>query len=211
MLVHELMTRDVTTLRSDTPLLEAARTLLDRDVTAAPVVHENGQLVGVVSRRDLVVGREIPDPRAHLAPVHRGGEPPHVVGEVMTRLVLTILPEDDTAQAASVMQDNRLASLPVVDRHHRLVGMISVTDLLRAHSHSDDEIADALRERFAEYGDGDLPGDAVSVRDGVVTIEGSRDHLSAVIAETVAETTEGVVSVQRPRRGDSGVATVHQA
>ncbi len=206
MLVRELMTRDVTTLRCQTSLLEAARTLLDRDITAAPVVHDNGQLVGIVSRRDLVAGRQIPDPRAHLSPVRGEGVPPRLVEEVMTRSVLTIRPEEDTVEAATVMLDNRIASLPVVDDVQRLVGMISFTDLLRAHSHSDDEIAQALRERLAEYGDADLPLDAVSVRDGVVIIEDSHDHLRTVIAETVAETTEGVVSVRR-RHDNAGDPT----
>ncbi len=197
MLVRELMTRDVTTLGPHTPLLDAGRTLLDRDVTAAPVVHENGDLVGIVSRRDLVAGREVPDPRAHLARVRSGATPAQTVSQVMTCSVITIFPEEDTAQAASVMLDHRLASLPVVDHHRQVVGMISLTDLLRAHSHSDDEITDALRARLMEYGDGDRPRAEISVRDGVVTIQDTRDRLSALIAESVAETTQGVVAVHR--------------
>jgi CBS domain-containing protein len=92
------------------------------------------------------------------------------------------------------MIEHGVASLPVVD-DGRLVGMISVTDILRAHTHSDEEIADQLRQRFFDYGDSHSLGD-VTVNDGVVTITGSSDHLSEVIAEAVAETTEGVVGVR---------------
>jgi predicted transcriptional regulator len=196
MLVHELMTRDVTTVRPATPIVEAARRLLDGDITAAPVVYEDGRLVGIVSRRDLIGGRELPDPRAHLAPLRDAeGEPPHLVREVMTEEVVTVEPDDDTARAARLMIEHGVASLPVRDRG-RLVGMISVTDILRAHTHPDEEIADQLRQRFLDYGDSHPLG-RVSVEDGVVTITDSRDHLSGVIAETVAETVEGVTAVRR--------------
>lgn len=195
MLVHELMTRDITTVRLETSIVEAARTLLDGDITAAPVVYEDGRLVGIVSRRDLIGGREISDPRAHLTPVRdTDGEPPHVVREVMTENVVSVGVEDDTARAARFMVEQGVASLPVVD-DGRLVGMISVTDILRAHTHSDEEIADQLRQRFFDYGDSHSLCD-VTVNDGVVTITGSSDHLSEVIAEAVAETTEGVVGVR---------------
>jgi CBS-domain-containing membrane protein len=195
MLVHELMTTDVTTFQSETPIVEAARILLDGDITAAPVVYENGTLVGIVSRRDLIRSRELEDPRAHLAPVHETpADPPRVVRQVMTRELVTVMRDDDTARAARLMLDHRLASLPVT-HDGRLVGIISVTDLLRAHTHTDEEIAEALRERFFEYGDSHPLG-SVTVEGGVVTISDTENHLTAVIAEAVAETTEGVVGVR---------------
>jgi CBS domain-containing protein len=194
MLVHELMTTDVTTFRSETPIVEAARILLDGDITAAPVVYEDGTIVAIVSRRDLIAGRELADPRAHLTPVtDTDAESPHVVREVMTRELVTVLPDDDTARAARLMLDHGLASLPVI-RDGRLVGMVSVTDLLRSHTHTDEEIAEALRTRFFEYGESHPLG-TVTVQDGVVTIADTENHLAAVIAEAVAETTEGVVGV----------------
>ena len=68
MLVHELMSRDVTTVRAETPIVEAARILLEADITAAPVVYEDGTLVAIVSRRDLILGREIDDPVRRACP-----------------------------------------------------------------------------------------------------------------------------------------------
>ncbi len=93
----------------------------------------------------------------------------------MTREMVTVQPDDDTARAARLMLDNGLASLPVTN-DGRLVGMISVTDILRAHTHTDEEIADALRERFFEYGESHPLG-AVTVEDGVVTITDTENHL----------------------------------
>ena len=169
--------------------------MLEADITAAPVVYEDGTLVAIVSRRDLILGREIDDPRAPGVPVRRtGSEPPHVVREVMSCDVVTVRPDEDTARAARLLLDHGVASLPVVSRS-RVVGMISVTDILRAHTHTDDEIAEALRQRFIEYGESHQLG-TVSVRDGVVTIAGSESSIAAVIAEAIAEATEGVVGVR---------------
>jgi CBS domain-containing protein len=195
MLVRELMTGDPVTVTPETSIVDAARVLLGRDVTAAPVVYETGHLVGIVSRRDLIAGRELEDPRAHLAPVHsQAGRPVHDVREVMTRAVVSVAPYDDSAHAAGLMIQHRLASLPVVDGA-RVVGMISVTDILRSHTHGDDEIAAALKQRFFEYGESHPLG-TVEVQDGVVTIDADGDRLNAVIATAVAETTEGVVGVR---------------
>jgi CBS-domain-containing membrane protein len=193
MLVHELMTRDVVTVRSDTPIAEAARTLLDRDVTAAPVVYEDGRLVAIVSRRDLIADRDVQDPRAHLSPVYQSVTPPHLVRHVMTRDVVVVTPTRDIAHAAHLMIEHGLASLPVVDEG-RLVGMLSVTDILRSHTHSDGDIADALHQRFFEYGDAQALG-AVVVDDGVVTVSETDDRLASRIALAVAGTTEGVTGV----------------
>lgn len=195
MLVHELMTSDPVTVSPETSVSEAAQTLLGRDVTAAPVVYETGFMVGIVSRRDLIRGRELADPRAHLIPVHSpGSTAAHCVLDVMTRDVICVAPHDDSARAAELMIEHRLASLPVLDAG-RLVGMISVTDILRSHTHSDDEIAAALRQRFFEYGESHPLGTA-TVDEGVVTISDTDGRLSGLIAEVVAETTEGVVGVR---------------
>jgi CBS domain-containing protein len=191
MLVNELMTRKVLALSPDTSIVEAGRQLLDAGVTAAPVLDESGAIVGIVSRRDLLVDREIQDPRAHLKPAHSDPfDPPHSVADVMTRAVITLPVGADDAEAAHLMLHQRIASIPVVD-HGLLAGMISVTDILRSHTRTDDEIATALRERFFAYGE-DHPLAEVSVDDGVVTITGAADPLTARIAEAVAETTEGV-------------------
>ncbi len=111
----------------------------------------------------------------------------------MTRNVIVIAPIDDDAHAARIMLEHGLASLPVLE-HGELVGMISVTDILRSHTHSDAEIARTLRERFFEYGESHPLG-TVSVDDGVVTVTDTDSPLTTRIAEAVAETTEGVVGV----------------
>ena len=51
---ENVMTRNVVTARPETPVVEAARTMIDRGVKRLPVVNAGGELVGIVSRRDLL-------------------------------------------------------------------------------------------------------------------------------------------------------------
>ena len=68
MQAHAFMTRSVVTVHPDAQITTAARLLLGHDVTALPVVDRDGRLVGIVSRSDLIRGRVLADPRAHLRP-----------------------------------------------------------------------------------------------------------------------------------------------
>lgn len=94
MLVREVMTAPAVTLRADDTVRYAAQLLLQHRISSAPVVDDEGLLVGVVSEADLVRGRTQPDPRAHLRPLDRAGpgEPAAAtsVGDVMTSRVLSV-------------------------------------------------------------------------------------------------------------------------
>jgi CBS domain-containing protein len=53
--VGEVMTRDVTTVGPDTPLTEAATTMAEERIKLLPVVSDNGNLRGVITRMDILV------------------------------------------------------------------------------------------------------------------------------------------------------------
>src|SRR4051812_43152428 len=144
------MTRPVVTVPPGAQIDAAARLLLGHDVTALPVVDERGRLLGIVSRSDLVRGRVLADPRAHMRPVATDESPaPRTVAHEMTRDVVTLPPEADEAEFAQVMLGRRVNSIPVVDSDE-VVGMVSVTDLLRIRTRSDGEIAVDVRSRLRE-------------------------------------------------------------
>ena len=153
------------------------------------------RLVGVVSRSDLLRHRLVRDPRAHLRPAPEDDtEPPRTVADVMTKDVLALPPSADEADAAQMMLERRVRSLPVVE-DGRVVGMVSTTDLLRAAVRGDERIAADVRARFEEAA-GPAGAPRVDVQDGVVTISGASSADDAGTLRLLAETVPGVVRVR---------------
>src|SRR5262245_27352518 len=195
MRVREIMSSPVVTVTVDTTVKQAAALLVERGFNALPVV-DGDELVGIVTEADLVPLESVPDPRRHLAPLDPGeGRLPRLVGEVMTREVITLPPGVDAAEAARMMGSSDLRSIPVTaDR--RVVGIVTRRDLVRVLARTDEEIARELAALLAE----ELPGGPVGleVADGVVTLSfaGTLDPGERRVAELLARTVPGVLRVR---------------
>ncbi|MFC4907028.1 CBS domain-containing protein [Actinomadura gamaensis] len=196
MLVREAMTRPAVTVRPGTPARSALRLLRDHAVTALPVVDDEDRLVGVVSEMDLLRGEFEPDPRASVRPAEaRTGPPPRTVGAVMTRKVLTTGPNSDVAGLAEMMLRTRVKSVPVLDGH-RVVGVISRSDLVALQVRDDERIRADVRTELAAYLTGS--GWKVRVHDGEVTVDGDLGTADRRVVEILARTVPGVVRVTVP-------------
>ncbi len=129
MLVRDWMTADPQTVTAATPVMEAMQQLRDGGYRRLPVVRD-GKLVGIVTDRDL---KEATPSKATSLSVYELNYllSKLTIKEVMTAPVMTIGPEDAIEEAALLMETHRVSGLPVVD-HGKLVGILTITDLLRA-------------------------------------------------------------------------------
>ncbi|GGL13939.1 CBS domain-containing protein [Planomonospora parontospora] len=195
MLVREVMTDQVITVRPTDPVRQAVRVLHAADVTAAPVLDTDGRLVGIVSEMDLLRGEFQRDPRASARAVLGHGEPvPFLVEEVMTADPVTVTPATDAVELIDLMVGRRVKSVPVVE-HGRLVGIVSRRDLLAVLARSDDDLrADVLAALHEHYPSG--PSWEVSVHDGVAELHGHCGEHADRIADLLARTVPGVVRVK---------------
>ena len=118
MLVKDAMTVGAQTVTADETLQAAAQKMRNRAVGALPVV-EGDRVVGVLTDRDIAV-------RACAA-----GKDPKVttVAEAMTPQVFWCFEDQDTGEAARLMEERAVRRLMVLDRDEQLVGMLSVDDL----------------------------------------------------------------------------------
>lgn len=193
MLVSGAMTSDPVTVPPDHPVKKTLTLLQRHGVTALPVVGDDGRLVGVVSEADLIRDAVPHDPRAHLRrPAGPDQHPPQTVAEVLTPDPVTVRPHDDLATAVDRMTTRRLKSLPVVDEHGRVVGIIARSDVVKMLARPDGAIAAEIRETLRTAGYADW---RVSVSDGVVEITGP-GPAERSLAESVAHTVGGVVEVR---------------
>ena len=137
MLVRDAMTSRPMTIDAEAPVGTAVAVMRERRLRHLPVVDDAGRLVGIVTDRDLrsaVLGSAIAD----CVPSIQGRLRSMAtrldelrIAQVMTWGALTIGPEAPLAQAAAIMADAKVGSLPVVD-HGRLVGIVTEHDVLKA-------------------------------------------------------------------------------
>lgn len=113
MLVVERMTTEPLTIGDQTTVQQALDTIKEHRLRHLPVLDEQDRLVGIVSEKDLL--RSKPDKR---------------VEEIMTRDVVTVSEYTALEEAARIMADHTISSLPVM-RNGKLVGIITETDLFR--------------------------------------------------------------------------------
>lgn len=194
MLVRELMTTQAVTVTRDTSVKDALALLESHRITAAPVVDPTGRIEGMVSEIDLIRDLLHPDQRTHERPTpSEWHDLPRVVGDVMTTQPVTVAPESDVAAAVELMTTLGIKSVPVVDRHHHLSGMLSRSDVVRVLARSDDELESRVDAVLAEVG---LTDWLVTVTDGEVQLSGPEGSPYQMTARAVAESVPGVVSVQ---------------
>lgn len=117
--VEDFMTRKVLTISPDADLNDAAWGLTLKGVTGAPVRDDNGRIVGVLSKSDLV------DPARH------GDVREIKVADAMTPLLFAVRDTDSIRAAAQRMVQTGSHRLIVVDGNGALVGILTPMDLLR--------------------------------------------------------------------------------
>ena len=134
MRVKDCMTKQVISVGAGEPVSVAARLMARYNLGALPVRGADGQLVGMLTDRDIVL-RCIAAERSPKAVRVR---------EVMTRSVAAAAPDTDATAAAGIMAARQVRRLPVTEEG-RLVGMVSLADLSRRPDYMM-EAAEALED-----------------------------------------------------------------
>ena len=207
-LVEQVMTTPVVTAAEAMPFRDLAALLYARDIGAVPVVAPDGQLLGVVSRPDLIPKAAGLAAAAGLCPAfgsrrrERRRALARTAGELMTAPAVTVAPQATVEQAARLMRRHRIGRLPVTSpRTGLLAGIVTRSDLLRVYRRPGEEIrAEIETEVLPRVRGADPRRLAVSARDGVVSISGRVEARSAVARLVSAVlAVEGVVGVdERP-------------
>jgi CBS-domain-containing membrane protein len=146
----ELMTTEPVTIAKDATLTEAVQLLVDRHISAMPVVDDCGRVVGVISRSDVVEhdreavrhARQAPEYFTHSDLSRAAGEDmPKGFGveqvdrtrvrDVMTPTVFAVRPETPVEEVLRQLASRDMHRLFVIDADGILVGVISTMDVVR--------------------------------------------------------------------------------
>ncbi|MDX2134437.1 MAG: CBS domain-containing protein [Saprospiraceae bacterium] len=132
--------QEVWSVHPDQTVYEALHTMADRNVGALPVIEE-GRLAGIFSERDyarkiILQGRESKST---------------LIAEVMSGTVHTVRMDDSIHDCMRLMTDKRIRHLPVLDGGERLVGILSIGDIVNAIIREQQEHINNLEQYITGY------------------------------------------------------------
>ncbi len=149
MKIKEVMVKKIITVKSGQTLVEVARILVKNNISGAPVVGKKGNLVGMISEKDLFRAL-YPDVKDILKDVrlwlgkekikHRvEAKRDILVDELMSKKIVSVGPDAEILAAGSAMLTAKIHRLPVV-KNKKLVGIVSRRDIFRNLLKADLEI-----------------------------------------------------------------------
>ena len=215
MKAQDVMVAPVITVKPYSSVKEVAKTLIDKRISAVPVVDDAGKLVGIISEGDLMHRSETGTERRYRWWIRlMGGDaslPADYIKahgrkaeDIMTRNVITAAPETPLDEIAIRLEKNSIKRVPIV-REGQLVGIVSRANLVQALATmpngleiplSDTKIREKLLAHLKEQPWADTHLLNVIVTDGVVTLWGiTSSETERKAIRVAAETTPGVRAV----------------
>ena len=130
-LVRDAMCDQVVAILPKTSAAEAAELLTENNMRHAIMVDEERHVLGVISQRDIL--KHFIQSMGDQSKAGDGDEEnaPWEVGSLIKREPVTVLPDVSLANAGLVLTSAKIGCLPVVDDRKRLLGCLSIVDLLR--------------------------------------------------------------------------------
>jgi CBS domain-containing protein len=141
---RDVMTRDVVSVASDTPMRKIAALLVEKRISGVPVVDGSGAPIGMVSEGDLI-GRSEAEREARqdwwlmtlaegeaVNPEFLASLSYPTARDMMSTPVISIDEKTRLGEIAGILTKHRIKRVPVVVRDGRIVGIVSRADLVRA-------------------------------------------------------------------------------
>ncbi|MDO5848093.1 MAG: CBS domain-containing protein [Methanobrevibacter sp.] len=117
--VSSVMVKDIITVPEDMDLIDVAKLMFDNGIGSVPVMDDENNLVGIVSKADF------------LTLANGKAFDKLYVKDVMSKNITSVSPDERVVHARRLMIDAKVGRLPVIE-NDKLVGMITYKDLIRA-------------------------------------------------------------------------------
>ncbi len=151
--VEDAMQEDVVKFKDVDTIAYVTEILREKKISGAPIVDNDNKIMGIVSEGDIMRLIEVHSPNLNLllpAPLDLIELPVRMevgyeeiandvrkaasvlVGEIMTKKVVTVKKDASISDAASLMDKHRVNRLPVVDEHNKLIGIVTRGDIIGA-------------------------------------------------------------------------------
>ena len=215
MKASDVMTRNVLTVGRETSVANAIRVMLENNISGLPVL-DNGKIVGILTEGDLLRRSETGTERHRpswveivMGPGRMAGEYVRTHGrkveEIMTTDLISVAGDTPLDEVVGLMERRRIKRVPVLDGNI-LIGVISRADLLSSllrvleaqhcEHRGDDDIREQILAELAKAAWVPRDGLSISVRDGIVDLNGViLEEKEREALRVVAENVPGVTAV----------------
>ncbi len=144
--VKDIMTTEVISVSTGDSVELCAKLMQENNISGLPVLSEAGRVAGIITEGDLIrrASRiKAPGYLEILGGLIYLGSPKKFVedlqramsleaGQLMSKNVITVKPDDTIEQAATLMVEKKISRLPVIDEQERLVGILSRRDIMHS-------------------------------------------------------------------------------
>ena len=200
--VKDVMSTHVIAVRQSAPYKEMAAMLHEQRVSAFPVIDDDNNVIGIVSEADLLTKEALEGtvPRTLLSRQERVRRQVNALtaADLMTKPAVTIGPDEPVIGAARLMFDRGVKRLPVISDTGRLIGIVTRADVLSVYGRPDADIRHQVtQDLILDTFQCDPDKFTVTVKDGIVTIEGAPEtRTGGLDIISAIRHMEGVVAVR---------------
>ncbi len=138
MQVAEVMTQDPVTIEVGATILDAAKKMRDQDCGILPVM-DGSKVVGVITDRDIVIWVVAAEKKPDTT----------ILSEIMSTELVTCAPDEELENIADRMSISDVRRLVVLDDRERLVGIVSIHDLML--NTGDETVTDEVIHHVLRY------------------------------------------------------------
>jgi len=138
---HDIMTRQVFSVKKDTPLKEVAELMAKEKISGIPVIDEDGKAAGIISEKDFLAHMGARNKTHFMAVVAECLQGKDCVAlqissqkaeEIMTSPAVTVKEDATVVEISNIFTEKKINRVPVIDREGKLIGIVSRADIVRA-------------------------------------------------------------------------------
>jgi len=159
--LREVMKRRLTTIGIRATVAKAAEAMC-HDEVGSVIILDNNKPIGIVTEEDIackVVALDLKPSTVH-------------VNEIMSTPLITVSADKTVGDAAKMMVKHKVRRLPIVDEHHKVIGIVTVRDLLAVSNEQNDLLMDLIEINREETVDPGMCGRCSQMSDDLKRVDG---------------------------------------
>ena len=159
--LREIMNRKLTTTGIGATVAKAAKAMC-HDQVGSVIILDHNKPIGIVTEEDIackVVALDLKSSTVH-------------VNDIMSTPLITVSADKTAGDAAKMMVKHKVRRLPIIDDHHKVIGIVTVRDLLAVSNEQNDLLMDLIEINREETVDPGMCGRCSQMSDDLKRVDG---------------------------------------